>query len=264
MKSSLFWREGLLSSLVQCCSHRWFVLCLYATRWWTAGPPVIFTFVLTPGIPRRIQPPWHKATRQGCCWHLLYLRRRVLRTNLGFRCEDRLEFPTPWLVRIVVSRGFPQHTSDLESEQTESTGWGQNDVQPSVHPPQRLPTLVLFLKYTSDLFSKTTFLQLPGTWRHKTRTKLIHLECLAFLYLYPGEGSSFIVHIISTHKVDIISTSSSNCNGYLLGYLANSQFFFLPVVLQLPSGMGLLQPHFYQDLLFPPHLNGLVVGTDPN
>lgn len=181
----LLFRAMLLPQVV--CT---LLMCNQVVDGWS---PVIFTFVLTPGIPDQfsLHDISHKA---GCCQHLLYLHRRVLPTNLGFRCEVRLELPTPWLVRIVVSLSTPWiwNLSKQHPQGEARMMYSLLYIPPPLTPPPRdSPLLSFFLNSTSGLFSKTTFLQLPGTLRHKIRTKLT-LQCLAFLYLHQGEGSSFI------------------------------------------------------------------------
>lgn len=82
---------------------------------------------------------------------------------------------------------------------------GQTRMSPNsflCFPHSDFPLFSFFLNSISDLLTKTTFLQPSGTLGYRMRAKLIYLECLAFLYLYQGEASSFTPHITPTHRAD--------------------------------------------------------------
>lgn len=76
--------------------------------------------------------------------------------------------------------------------QIESTGPDQDEPQQlHVLPHRDFPLLSFFVNITSDLLTQTTFLQPPGTPGNRIRTKLIHPECLAFLYIKGKVLASF-------------------------------------------------------------------------
>lgn len=181
--------------------------------------PVIFTFVLTPGIPDQFS--LHDITPQGrgagvAGTSFIYTegffpqtRGSDVRPGWSSPHHDLLGL---WFPEVSLSTPL---IWNLSKQHPQAEARVMYSLLYTLHRDS--PLLSFFLKSTSGLFSRTASLQLPGTLRHKIRTKRIHLECLAFPFLHQGEGSSFILHIVSTHEADWDS-SSSNCNGYLLGY----------------------------------------------
>lgn len=80
-ESGQFWRKGFLPSLGHCHSHRWFCTLIMCNQLVDGWSPIIFHFVLTPGISLCVPLTNSASVTQShsgvCHQHLLYLHRRV-------------------------------------------------------------------------------------------------------------------------------------------------------------------------------------------
>lgn len=75
-ESGQVWREGFLLALGQCHSHRWFCTLIMCNQLVDGWSPIIFHFVLTPGISPCVPPTTSASVTQatvGCVTSISFI-----------------------------------------------------------------------------------------------------------------------------------------------------------------------------------------------